>query len=159
MTTITNIDALENGIKEPSSTDGRKSAPYAKDQFLRMNYSFVITAGITNNCMVEVTALNGFNVATADATMFQIWLSDSSSGYNLSATSPSSPLAVSPGSGFIISEIDTGDRALNVQTNSSGVFTLSITDTAKTAFYIAVQNVYTGQVIVSRQLTTADYGA
>ncbi len=47
---------------------------------------------------------------------------------------------------------------IEVQTNSLGVLTLAISDLSKTPYYLCAQNPYTGQVFVSRQLTTADYG-
>lgn len=47
---------------------------------------------------------------------------------------------------------------LEIQPNSLGVATLAITDVSKTPYYLCAQNNFTGQVFVSRQLTTADYG-
>ena len=86
---------------------------------------------------------------------FDLWLSDAATGAGLTATTASGAVAAGA-SGADIGTL-TSKKALRVQTNASGVYILSITDTAKTAFKVCAQ-MSDGEVIVGATLATASYG-
>jgi len=62
------------------------------------------------------------------------------------------------GSGALIGSLDDDKHGLFV-TNASGEAVITITDTAKTANYLAVVDPRTGELHVSRAFATADYKA
>lgn len=86
---------------------------------------------------------------------FDLWLSDATTGAGLTATTASGAVAAGA-SGADIATL-TSKKALRVQSNASGVYILSITDTAKTAFKVCAQ-MPDGEVIVGATLATASYG-
>lgn len=86
---------------------------------------------------------------------FDLWLSDAATGAGLTATTASGAVAAGT-SGADIATL-TSKKALRVQSNASGVYILSITDTAKTAFKVCAQ-MPDGEVIVGATLATASYG-
>lgn len=86
---------------------------------------------------------------------FDLWLSDAASGAGLTGTTASGAVAAGA-SGADIATLTT-KKALRVQTNASGVYILSITDTAKTAFKVCAQ-MPDGEVVVGATLATANYG-
>jgi hypothetical protein len=90
--------------------------------------------------------------------LFDVWLSDAASGAGLTATTASGGIAAVTSDGIVWS-VQTASKAVRVQANASGLFTLAITDTAKTAFYPVAQNPMSGLITVGAQLTTASYHA
>ena len=86
---------------------------------------------------------------------FDLWLSDAATGAGFTATTASGAVAAGT-SGTDIATL-TSKKALRVQSNASGVYILSITDTAKTAFKVCAQ-MPDGEVIVGATLATASYG-
>lgn len=94
--------------------------------------------------------------AVAQPLIFDIWLSDAATGAGLTATTASGGIAAVASDGTVWS-VQTAAKALRVQANASGLFTLAITDTAKTAFYPVAQNPMSGLITVGAQLTTASY--
>jgi hypothetical protein len=145
----------ENGFRQSGST--RSNAPYFKDTNVAMSYTFVPSAGAANVCNVLISQLDGQGNLITSGTPFRLWLSDSASGLGLTGTTASGTVQVKSGAGFDLG-ILSAKKSLSVQTLATGLYTLEITDTAKTGFYIAAQNPFTGQVFVSSQLITANYG-
>lgn len=120
--------------------------------------TFTFTAGAANVAEVAIALVDGGDSAVASGQPFTVWLSDSAAGVGLTATSASGTVTAKAASGEVFGTL-TAKKALVVQPLATGIFTLEITDTAKTTFYVAVQNPATGQVIVSRIMATGDYGA
>jgi hypothetical protein len=120
--------------------------------------TFTFTAGAANVAEVAIALVDGAGVAVASGQPFNVWLSDAATGVGLTATSASGTVTAKSASGAVFGTL-TAKKALVVQPLATGIFTLEITDTAKTTFYVAVQNPATGQVVVSRIMATGDYGA
>lgn len=115
--------------------------------------TFAIAAGSSNVTTVTVTFKTAQGIAISNVFPFEIWLSDAATGVGETGTSASGTPALTTGSQY---RILTAKKAWSGACNSSGVAVLTITDTAKTGFYVAVM--LPTAVVVSRQLVTADYG-
>jgi hypothetical protein len=117
--------------------------------------SFAIAASTANISLVTIQLATGDGAtAVGQAKMVDLVLSDSATGDGLTATTASG--AVTATTGVVISTY-TAKKALRVQADKTGKIVLSITDTAKTGFYVAVDGGAFGPM-VSRQLVAADYG-
>lgn len=121
--------------------------------------SFTMTpaAATTNVCEVTITAKDGDGNTVADVVNFDLWLSDAATGAGLTATTASGAVTNKTSSGAVIGTY-TAKMALRVQTLATGVFILSITDTAKTGFVVCAQAPANGKTIVGATLTGANYG-
>jgi hypothetical protein len=119
-------------------------------------FTFTPAAGSANVSLVTLQVTDGNGNSVAGVFNFDIWLSDAATGAGLTATTASG--AVGAGA----SGADFGDytakKAKRVQTDATGKYILSITDTAKTGFYVAAQTPGSRRAAVSAQLITANYG-
>lgn len=145
-----------NGFKQ--TVGGKYNAPFFNGENVVTDSSFAIAAGGANVCEITVTLKDGANAIKASAIPFEIWLSDDADGIGLTATSASGTVQAKSGGGADFGAL-TAKKALAVQALGTGLYILEITDTAKTGFYIAIKNPFTGNIAVSRQLVTGDYGA
>jgi hypothetical protein len=116
--------------------------------------TFAIAAGASTVTAVTITFKTAQGVAINNVFPFEVWLSDATTGAGETGTSASGTPAITTGTQY---RILTAKKAWLGACNSSGVAVLTITDNAKTTFYVAVR-LPTG-VVVSRILATADYGA
>lgn len=136
VSTLLGISNL-NGVNQPSKV------------------TFTISAGTTNVCNVRITVVDNGGTACAFPWDFDVMLSDNATGDGLTATTASG--AVQQGVNGIVLNTYTAKKALYIQTAKTGIFDLSITDSAKTGFYVMVQ-CPGGFPQVSRQLVTGDFG-
>ena len=113
-----------------------------------------VAAGAANVSLVTITARNR-NGAKVPYAMFDVYLSDSTVGDNLTATTASGTV-VNNGAGQDLETV-TAKKHLRVQAGSAGTYVLEITDTAKTAFKVFV--VINGKPRRVATLATASYGA
>lgn len=104
---------------------------------------------------IPITVVDGAGTAIAGTFNLDVWLSDSTDGAGLTATTASGAVAVKTSSGVDLSTM-VSKKALRVQTLATGIYTLSITDTAKTAFKVCAQCGHAKAT--PRTLQTADYG-
>lgn len=146
---------VKNGFAVPQ--DGLSNAPFLNSLTTLMSFTFAYAPGASNIATVQLTAVDGNGAVEAGVPPFLLWLSDAATGAGLTATTASGAVAVVSTFGADFADL-TAKKLKLVQPNVSGVYKLSITDTAKTGFYICALNPYTGQVVPSRQLLTADYG-
>lgn len=146
---------VQFGNEQPQSSDN-DNAPFAEGVLLNTQVSFTFTAGAANVAEVAIALLDGHGDAVALPQPFKVWLSDAATGLGLTATSASGTVQAKAASGTDFAVL-TAKKALIVQPLATGVYTLEITDTAKTAFYVAVQ-LPDGRVNVSRVMATGDYG-
>jgi hypothetical protein len=84
-----------------------------------------------------------------------IWLSDAATGIGITGTTASG--AVAAGASGTDLGVLTTKKVTRVLTDANGKYILSITDTAKTLFYVAASLPANGSVYVSRQLVVGDY--
>lgn len=118
--------------------------------------TFSPAAGSANVCEVTVTIKDGTGTAVTKPTIFNLLLSDASTGAGLTATSASGAVTVKASSGAELS-ILSAKKAFICQTKADGTYVLSITDTGKTGFYVVAQ--VPGQLpSVSSVLVTGNYG-
>lgn len=116
--------------------------------------TFSIAAGAANVTAVTITLKTAQGTAINNVFPFEVWLSDAATGAGETGTSASGTPALTTGTQY---RILTAKKAWLGACNSSGVAVLTITDTAKTTFYVAVR--LPNSVVVSRILATGDYGA
>lgn len=148
------MSEVKHGNRQAGSGDG--NSPFIENLNTVTNASFTITAGAANISEIAIQLLDGNGDSVAEAQPFSVWLSDLATGVGLTTTAASGTVQAKSASGVDFGVL-TAKKALIVQPLATGIYTLEITDTAKTGFYIAIQTPY-GQVKVSRQLVTADYG-
>jgi hypothetical protein len=148
----------QHGNRQAGSGNG--NAPFVEGANVTTSNTFTITAGAANVTEIAIALEDGAStpLAVAEPLPFNVWLSDAATGTGLTATSASGTVQAKSASGTDFAAL-TAKKALLVQPLVTGIYTLEITDTAKTGFYVAIQNPYSGQVSVSRQLVTGDYGA
>jgi len=126
---------------------------------LPRDVSFSASAGGANVSEITITLKDAKGNVFNATTPFNVWLSDSATGVGLTATAASGTVQAKSTEGADFGAL-TAKKALLVQAKAStGTYVLEITDTAKTGYYIAVQLPFVGEVFVSDQLVTADYGA
>lgn len=123
----------------------------------RRPFSVSMTAApsTANVTLVTMHVKDYFGVNVAGPVNMDIWLSDATTGAGLTATTASG--AVAAGASGTDFAVLTTKKAIRVQTNASGVYILSITDTAKTAFKVCAQ-LGGKKAAVGVTLATASYG-
>ena len=115
----------------------------------------VAAAGASNVSEVTITLRNGNGRAVPGE--FGIRLSDSSTGIGLTGTTASGNVTdKTAGTTGQVIATEVSKKSLRVQTTAAGTYVLSITDTSKTAFVIAVA--IDGLVMPVATLATASYG-
>lgn len=145
-----------NGFEWPRGS-GKDNAPFLEGVLTPQRIGYSIAAGAANVCEVTLTVQDGHGDALAYPFILDVWLSDNSTGEGLTAHGTVAIAAKSgEGSDFAIL---TANKALRVQTKTTGTYVLEITDSDKTGFYVAAQLPFSGLPVVSRQLVTGDYGA
>ncbi|WP_254513882.1 hypothetical protein [Anatilimnocola floriformis] len=117
---------------------------------------FSIASGSSNISNVTITVADLDDTAAAAVHHLDVWLSDAASGAGLTGTTASGTVTNKSASGVVLSTY-TAKKALRVQTLATGVFTLEITDTAKSGFYVCAAGP-DGRAFVSSQLVTGSYG-
>lgn len=119
--------------------------------------TFAIAAGGTNISEVTITVKDADGATVAAVHHLDVWLSDAASGQGLTGTTASGAVAAKAASGTDLIVL-VAKKATRVQTLATGVYVLSITDSAKTGFYVAATIPLLGKAAVSAQLVTGDYG-
>jgi hypothetical protein len=112
-------------------------------------------AGSANVCLVTIQFTDGAGNAMPVPINFDLTLSDAATGAGLTAVTASG--AVAAGASGTDLGTFTSKKALHCQTDATGKYILSITDTSKTGFYVVVQ-AGLGNLIVSAQLVAGNYG-
>jgi len=120
--------------------------------------SAVITPAGADVAEVAISALGYDGELVAGGHLFEVWLSDDADGVGLTATTASGTVTAKAASGAVIGT-HTAKKALLVQSLSTGIFTLEITDDANTAFKVCVRCPGTGKTIVVATLAAESYGS
>jgi len=119
--------------------------------------TFTFTAGAANVANVLITPVNSAGATIARVLPLTVFLSDAATGVGLTATAASGTVQAKSASGTDLGAL-TAKKALAVMTLATGLYTLEITASAKTGYYVGVV-LPCGLVVVSRVMTSADYGA
>lgn len=112
-------------------------------------------ASTANVCLVTIQLKDGAGTAIARIVPIRVYLSDSSTGAGVTGTTASGAVAVGANGTDIVDL--TSKKVKEVLTDATGKYILSITDTAKTGFYV-VATVNGSGVKPSAQLVTGNYG-
>lgn len=118
--------------------------------------SLAAAAGGSNVSEITVTVTDNKGVAIAAVFNLDIWLSDDADGQGLTGTSASGAVQAKAASGTDL-QVYSAKKAIRVQTLKTGVYTLSITDTGKTAFKVCAQIPGTARPSIIT-LATGNYG-
>jgi hypothetical protein len=118
--------------------------------------TFAAAAGSANVCNVTIQVNDGRGAAIARPFELMVYLSDSSTGNGLTATTASG--TVGAGSAGTDLQAKVAKKATDVLTDNTGKYVLSITDTVKTGFFVCAFAPGTGNLQVSAQLVTGNYG-
>ena len=135
----------------------QSAAPFMNKRNVPTVADFDIAAGGSNVCEVTISFQDGAGATVAEPLLFDVWLSDAATGAGKTGTTASGTVTAKSASG-VVWTTEEAKKALKVQALATGLFVLEITDSAKTAFRVCVQNPVTGQVHVSDALVTANYG-
>lgn len=111
-------------------------------------------AGAANVAEVAIQVADGAGNPVTGVHILDVWLSDSASGAGLTGTTASGTVQAKSASGLVVEAV-TAKKYLRVQTLATGVFTLEITDTGKTAFKVCA---YSGGKTTVLTLATENYG-
>lgn len=122
-----------------------------------LTLAFSIAAGSANVSEITIAVKDGAGATVAGVYNLDVWLSDAASGAGLTGTTASGAVAAKAASGVDLVAY-TAKKAIRVQTLATGIYVLSITDSAKTGFYVCGQAPGTGKAVVSTQLVTGSYG-
>ena len=114
---------------------------------------FTITPGAVNVANIAVQLKHG-SKNTSGVHIVGVHLTDDPTTKAVTATAASGTVTTSTGS--VAATVET-KKQLAVACTNTGAFSIAITDTAKTGFYLVV-TLGNGEQAVSPQLTTADYG-
>lgn len=117
--------------------------------------TFAYAAGAANVAEVTVTVKDAAGNAVAAVHNFDLWLSDDADGQGLTGTTASGAVAAKAASGVDL-QVYTAKKAQRVQSLKTGVYVLSITDTAKTTFRPCVS--IAGRTVVGAALAAGNYG-
>ena len=126
-------------------------------QFDRPSYATATVApGSSTVSLVSITPRNA-NGKAMGKTPFDVFLSDSTVGAGLTATTASGAVAAGA-SGTDMGDL-TSKKYKRVQSSAPGIYILSITDTGKTAFYVCAL-LERGRKVAPqiKLLATANYG-
>lgn len=148
---------VKNRFEQSNSSNSRDNLIVVNDKNAPISATFSPAAGAANVNLTTITITDGHGNAVAGPVNFTLILSDAATGIGLTSTSASGAVAAGA-KGTVLGAL-TAKKALFCQTDADGQFILSITDTAKTAFYIAVEPTFSNQITVSDALETADYGS
>ena len=139
------------------------SANHKKDIGLAGNHAigsatFTFTAGASNVAEVAIQLCRADGTAIVAPVNFLWWLSDAATGLGVTGTAASGTVQAKSACGTDLGVL-TAKKVTRSQSLATGIYTLEITDTGKTAYYVCVECPLTGKAIVSRVMTSADYGA
>lgn len=148
-------ESVKHGNRQTGSNG---NAPFVESTNVSTSVSYAFTAGAANVAEIAISVLDGDGVLLTGARPLIVWLSDAATGAGLTGTSASGTVQAKSASGADFGVL-TAKKALIAQPLATGIYTLEITDTSKTTFYVCVQDPYSGRVVVSRIMATGDYGA
>ena len=158
---IDTISIADSGLKLGSGAGTAVTATAAELNELDdivASFTFAATAGAENVCEVAITLKDAAGATVDGPRPFMVWLSDADTGVGLTATTASGTVQAKAESGADFATF-TAKKALLVQPLATGIYTLEITDTAKTAFYVCAATLDGRAYSVSTVLATEDYGA
>ena len=141
--TAQKIDGLTSSIAELNVIDG-----------VPASIAITHAAGAANVVDVTFTVTDGNGAAIAKPAFIDVWLSDAATGLAITSH-PADSITASTGS---VWHVETAAIALKLQTSASGVATIVVTDTHKTAFYVCAALGIDPRPNAIHLLATGNYG-
>lgn len=142
------------------SLDGRRHGLSADNQLITAGRPFSATftpaTDGANVTKITIQIVDSDDKAYAAVVPMDVFLSDAATGVGLTAVTASGAVNAKSGAGGADLGTLTTKKALRVQTDATGKYVLSITDTAKTGFYPCVN--FGSKLIVGAVLVTGNYG-
>jgi len=120
-------------------------------------FTFAPAAGAANVSEITITATDAAGATVASVQNYDLWLSDSATCAGLTGTTATGAVAAKAASGVDL-VVYTAKKAQRVQTLATGVYVLSITDTAKTGFFVCAAIPSSGKAVSSAQLVAGNFG-
>lgn len=157
--TAVEIHGREAGIELATRRIFKRGRPFS--------FTFVAapSTAASNQTCVSIQIIDFYGNSVPGVFMTEVWLSDAATGAGLTATTASGNVQNGGNAGGTIvtaagADIGTktAKKALDVQTDVNGKYTLQITDSAKTLFYVCAVCPDDDTTVVSAQLTAAAYG-
>ena len=149
------LNNVDNGFEQ--TTTGGDNALFLDGALVSTKINYAISPGASDIVEIAITMQDGHGTAIAEPFLINVWLSDDAAGVDITGTTASGTVQPKTSSGVIFQTI-TAKKVLSVQALATGIFTLEITDTNTTGFFIVTQIPTSGAVSVSRQLIAGDYG-
>ena len=150
-------NVVNNGFLTEPAKPSRGSVPAIVGSNIPFNCAISNAKNGTSNLSnVSFQVQDVYGNAIAGVFELDIYLSDSSVGAGITATTPSGGIAALASSGTILGVLTTS-KCVRVITNAAGLFVLVITDTAKTAFYPVASMLNGMPAQVGAQLSSASY--
>lgn len=126
------------------------------EKALAQQVTFTPAAGGANVCLVTIQVKDGAGNNLARNFELLVYLSDDSGGNGLTGTTASGNVQAGANGTDLSAKVS--KKALDVLTDNTGKYILSITDNAKTGFFVCAMAPGTGNVQASAQLVTGNYG-
>lgn len=118
--------------------------------------TFAPAAGSANVSLVTIQVTDAAGAAIARNFEMLVYLSDSAAGDGLTTTTASGAVAAGASGTDLSAKVS--KKALDVLTDATGKYILSITDSGKTLFVVCAVCPGTGNLQVSAPLTAGNYG-
>jgi hypothetical protein len=118
--------------------------------------NFSVAPGAANIALMTIQLADNEGKAVAGVQAIDVWLADDAAGTTITATTASG--AVAAGASGTDLAVMVTKKMIRALTDSTGKYILSITDTAKTTFYVAATMGRHTAPKVSAILATANYG-
>lgn len=120
------------------------------------NFTISNAAGTANLCNITITAKDGSNATVAAVHQFIFTLSDSASTGAVTGTTASGTVTCTTGVDYF-DLLAKKQKIINTAT--TGIAVIALTDTAKTTFYpVVTAFAKAGKIFYGAQLTTGSYG-
>jgi len=117
--------------------------------------TFSAASGAANICNVTIQVVNNDGTALAGTRNLDLWVSDAATGAGLAAHANTSELTCSTGT---LLQVYSAGKAWRIMTDATGKAVAVITDTAKTAYFIAALLNHQPFTQISTQLATGNFG-
>lgn len=154
-TTFNGNTVIQEQVFATGSLTSRDGVEAVLDRAVPAKVTFAIAPGSANITVVTMVVVDGGGQPITDGPVnFDFLISDSSLGFGETSITTSGTVVVSTGT--LISTY-TAKKALYVQTDATGTVVITITDTAKSTFYMVGMGAFPS-AWVSRITATGDYG-
>ncbi len=116
----------------------------------------IAPGGTSNEVNVDIQVVDNNGNEIEEVFLLDVWLSEAETGV-ISSDAPSGNFTVETSGSLVYPLSATTSDHIRVMTTAAGLARLSLTDSAKLAYYVCVKEPRSGRTVRSRILATADY--